>query len=234
MIDRPYVTLNVAMTADGKTDTFARQGALISSAEDLERVDHLRAGSDAVMVGGNTLLGDDPRLTLKSGSLREARLNRGLEENPIKVGVVTKAALREGSRFLTSGPARLIIFTTNQTDAAQITWLRQSGVQVFVTDGQRVDLVLALQELEELGVERLLVEGGGILNEELLKHNLVDEIIVYIAPLIFGGASAPSFVNGVGLDRKNAIQLQLTALSQYNDGGILLRYVLGADKAKSK
>lgn len=234
MNNRPYVTLNVAMTADGKTDTFARQGAMISSAEDMERVDLLRAGSDAVMVGGNTLLGDDPRLAIKSGNLRKERLNRGLEENPIKVGVVTRAALREGSRFLTSGSARLIIFTTTQTDAAQIAWLRQSGVQVFVTDGPRVDLVSALQHLKELGVERLLVEGGGILNEELLKHNLVDEIIVYMAPIIFGGASAPTFVNGAGLERKNAIQLRLTALSQYNDGGILLRYVFRTDEAKSK
>ena len=66
MTSRPYVTLNVAMTVDGKTDTIARQGAAISSTFDTERVDHLRAESDAVMVGGHTLLGDDPRLTVKS------------------------------------------------------------------------------------------------------------------------------------------------------------------------
>ncbi len=234
MTNRPYVTLNVAMTADGKTDTIARQGAGISSAFDTERVDRLRAESDAVMVGGHTLLGDDPRLTVKSEVLRAGRLSRGLEENPIKVGVVNNAEIPMDSRFMTTGPARKIIFTTIQTEADQINRLRQHGVQVYITQEQRVDLDAALQELKQIGVERLLVEGGGTLNEELLKCNLVDEIILYIAPLIFGGASAPTFVSGAGLERKHAIPLQLTAFNTHKDGGILLRYIVGTDQSKFK
>jgi len=233
MIKRPYVTLNVAMTADGKTDTIARKGTAISSAFDMERVDRLRAESDAVMVGGHTLLGDDPRLTVKSADLRAVRLSRGLEENPLKVGVVTNAAIPMDSRFMTTGPASKIIFTTTQTDADQISRLRQHVVQVYITQGQRVDLDAAMQELNQLGVERLLVEGGGTLNEELLKRNLVDEIILYIAPLIFGGASAPTFVSGAGLERHNAIPLQLTAVDTHKDGGILVRYVVGTSQSKN-
>jgi 2,5-diamino-6-(ribosylamino)-4(3H)-pyrimidinone 5'-phosphate reductase len=232
MIKRPYVTLNVAMTVDGKTDTVARQGAAISSAFDMERVDRLRAESDAVMVGGHTLLGDDPRLTVKSDDLRADRRNRGFEENPFKVGVVTNAAIPMDSRFMTSSPARKIIFTTTQTVADQISRLRQHGVQVYITQGHRVDLDVALQELKQIGVERLLVEGGGTLNEELLKRNLVDEIILYIAPLIFGGSNAPTFVSGAGLERKLAIPLQLTAVNSHQDGGILLRYVVGTYQSK--
>ena len=233
MPDRPYVTLNVAMTADGKTDTIARKGAVISSIDDMDRVDHLRAQNDAVMVGGHTLLGDDPRLTVKTDVLRAERLNLGMEENPIKVGVVTNAALRTDSRFLSVGRARKIIFTTTQTDAAQIDWLRQQGVQVFVTDGTRVDLSSALQQLKQLGVERLLVEGGGTLNEELLKHNLVDEINVYIAPLIFGGAGTPTFVSGTGFECQNAIQLKLTAVDQHSDGGVLLSYLVDIKNSRT-
>jgi 2,5-diamino-6-(ribosylamino)-4(3H)-pyrimidinone 5'-phosphate reductase len=226
MSDRPFVTLNVAMTADGKTDTIARQGAAISSDHDMERLDRLRAHSDAVMVGGHTLIGDDPRLTVKSDSLRAERLSNGLEENPVKVGIVTNAALHEDSRFLTAGPARTIIFTTTQTDAAQIARLHQRGVQVFVTDGPRVDLEIALQQLKQTGVQCLLVEGGGTLNGELLNHNLVDEIILYVAPLIFGGANAPTFVSGAGLQREKAISLQLIDVDRHSDGGILLRYIV--------
>jgi 2,5-diamino-6-(ribosylamino)-4(3H)-pyrimidinone 5'-phosphate reductase len=229
MTNRPYVTLNVAITVDGKTDTIARQGAAISSAYDRERVDRLRAESDAVMVGGHTLLGDDPRLTVKSETLRADRLSRGLEENPIKVGVVTNAAIPMDSRFMTTGLARKIIFTTTQTETDQISRLRQHGAQVFITQGHRVDLEAALQELKQIGVERLLVEGGGTLNEALLKRNLVDDIIVYIAPLIFGGASAPTFVSGAGLERLNAILLQLTTVDTHKDGGILLRYIVGTN-----
>jgi 2,5-diamino-6-(ribosylamino)-4(3H)-pyrimidinone 5'-phosphate reductase len=234
MTNRPYVTLNVAMTVDGKTDTIARKGAEISSASDMERVDRLRAESDAVMVGGRTLLGDDPRLTVKSVDLRAVRLSRGLEENPIKVGVVTNAAIPMDSRFMTTGPARKIIFTTTQTETDQISQLRQHGVQVYITEEPRVNLDAALQELKQIGVERLLVEGGGTLNEELLKRNLVDEIILYIAPLIFGGSSAPTFVSGAGLERLNAIPLQLTAFNTHQDGGILLRYIVGTDQSEIK
>jgi 2,5-diamino-6-(ribosylamino)-4(3H)-pyrimidinone 5'-phosphate reductase len=226
MTNRPYVTLNIAMTVDGKTDTAARKGAAISSVLDMERVDCLRAESDAVMVGGHTLLGDDPRLTVKSEGLRAGRRNRGLEENPIKVGIVTNATISLDSRFMTTGPARKIIFTTTQTDTDQIARLRQRSVQVHVTEGPRVDLETALQELKRAGVEHLLVEGGGTLNEELLKQNLVDEIIVYISPMIFGGASAPTFVSGVGLERRHAIPLQRIAVDSYDDGGILLRYIV--------
>ena len=95
-----------------------------------------------------------------------------------------------------------------------------------------MDLDAALQELEQIGVERLLVEGGGTLNEELLKRNLVDEIILYIAPLIFGGASAPTFVSGVGMKRLNAIPLQLTTVNTHKDGGILVRYIVGTNHSK--
>ena len=224
-IQHPYVIVNVAMTADGKTDTVNRRGATISSVEDKERVDRLRADVDAIMVGGRTLLQDDPRLTVKSGLLRQERLDRGLSANPIKVGVVTKADLRPDSRFLTEGPAQVIIFTTTQTDPSQVDSLQQQGVLVYVLGEQLVDLALAMEKLVEIGVQQLLVEGGGILIESLLRLQLIDEISIYIAPLIFGGASAPTFVNGPGLSLDEALHLQLIAVNKLGDGGILLKYL---------
>ncbi len=180
MANRPFVILNVAMTADGKIDTVARQGSAISSPRDLERVDRLRAASDAVMVGGRTLLGEDPRLTVKSAVLRAERRARGLEENPMKVGIVSNAKLRLDSRFLTAGPARVMFFTTQRTSPAQIAGLRERGAQVFVMGDRQVDLVAVLQCLREHGVKRLLVEGGGTLNAALLRLKLVDELFLYI------------------------------------------------------
>ncbi len=233
MTDRPYVILNVAMTADGKTDTVARRGAAISSPLDRQRVDRLRASCDAVLVGGRTLAGDDPRLTVKSAELRAERLRRGQSENPVKVGVVSKAKLSPGSRFLTAGPAQKIIFTTIQTDPAQVGWLFDQGVQVFIMGEQRVDLKGALQCLKERGIRRLLVEGGGTLNEELLKQGLVDEISVYIAPLIFGGADAPTFADGVGLERQDAISLEQTGIEHLADGGIVVYYAVRTRLAES-
>jgi 2,5-diamino-6-(ribosylamino)-4(3H)-pyrimidinone 5'-phosphate reductase len=224
--DRPFVTLNVAITADGKTDTVARRGATISSPHDLARVDRLRAESHAVLVGGRTLLGDDPRLTVKSADLRAERRARGLEENPIKVGIVSNADLRDDSRFLTAGPAQVMLFTTQRTSPAQIIRLRERGARVFVMGERRVDLVRAFHRLREHGVKRLLVEGGGTLNAELLRLRLVDEVYLYIAPLIFGGADAPTLADGVGLQRQEAIHLQLSTVETLGDGGIVVHYVL--------
>ena len=224
--DRPFVTINVAMTADGKTDTVARRGATISSPHDLARVDRLRAESDAVLVGGRTLLGDDPRLTVKSADLRAERRARGLEENPIKVGIVSNADLRLDSRFLTAGPTQVMLFTTQRTSPAQIIRLRERGAQVFVMGERRVDLVATFHRLGEHGVKRLLVEGGGTLNAELLRQKLVDEVYLYIAPLIFGGADAPTLADGVGLQRQEAIRLQLGSVETLEDGGIVVHYVI--------
>jgi 2,5-diamino-6-(ribosylamino)-4(3H)-pyrimidinone 5'-phosphate reductase len=223
--DRPHVILNAAMTADGKLDTVARRGAAISSLRDRERVDRLRAESDAVMVGGRTLLGDDPRLTVKAAALRAARMARGLEENPLKVGLTSNLALlRDDSRFLTTGPARVILFTTRQTDPAQIRHLSERGAQVFVMGERKVDLADALRRLKEMGVGRLLVEGGGTLNAELLCLGLVDEIYLYLAPLIFSGATAPTLADGEGLTREEAIQLQLRGVETLDEGGVVLHY----------
>jgi 2,5-diamino-6-(ribosylamino)-4(3H)-pyrimidinone 5'-phosphate reductase len=227
MLDlRPHVTLNVAITIDGKTDTIARHGASISSPHDLERVDRLRADSDAIMVGGHTLFGDDPRLTVKSETLRAAREARGLTPNPIKVSIVTKANIRLDSRFLTIGPARKILFTTQQTEPEQIDALRACGAEVFVMGEQRVDIAATLSQLRAEGVQRLLVEGGGTLNAELLKQGLVDELFVYIAPLIFGGSTAPTFADGFGFNQAEAIRLKLLHGEMQEDGGILASYAV--------
>jgi 2,5-diamino-6-(ribosylamino)-4(3H)-pyrimidinone 5'-phosphate reductase len=222
--NRPYVVLNIAVSVDGKTDTVARGGAAISSAQDRERVDRLRAESDAVMVGGRTLLGDDPRLTVKSAALRAERQLRGLSENPIKVGVVSNATLRSDSRFLTAGPARVVLFTTQQTNPHQVEQLRQAGAEVVVIGEKQVNLPAALLYLKNLGIERLLVEGGGTLNMELIKLKLIDEIYLYIAPLIFGGEAAPTFVDGTGLEREDAVHLRLIEVNHHENGDVLLHY----------
>lgn len=218
--------LNVAMSADGKIDTFERRGATISSPRDKERVDRLRAAADAVMVGGRTLLDENPKLTVKSADLRAAREARGLPPNPVKVGIVSVADLKPDSDFLTAGPARIVIFTTQGTSNKQLEFLRARGVEAFVHDTGRVDLPQALGTLKELGINALMVEGGATLNFELLRLGLVDELTAYVAPLVFGGESAPTMAAGPGLVRSAAIPLKLVEAEGWEDGGVLLHYKL--------
>ncbi|MBI3161800.1 MAG: dihydrofolate reductase family protein [Chloroflexi bacterium] len=225
-MNRPFVFINVATTADGKIDTFERRGSAISSAQDKARVDRLRAESDAVMVGGRTLLDEDPKLTVKSEALRLERVARGLPPNPVKVGIVTRAELKPDSDFLGTGPARVVIFTTNRTSKEQLAFLRAQGVEVFVHEAERVNLTDALADLKGVGIRRLMVEGGAALNFELLRLGLVDELSVYIAPMIFGGESAPTLAAGSGLERSAAVPLKLARVEQHADGGIILHYQL--------
>lgn len=223
---RPYTFINVAATADGKIDTFERKGSAISSAQDKARVDELRANADAVLVGGKTLLEEQPKLTVKSEALREGRIKRGATPNPIKVGVVTVADIPLESDFIKAGPARAVIFTTSQTSISHIEALRAHGVEVFVHESPRVNLKQMMNTLSEIGVNRLMVEGGGTINFELMKLGLVDELMIYIAPLIFGGDQAPTLAAGNGFTRNEAIALKLEKVETHEDGGILLIYKL--------
>jgi 2,5-diamino-6-(ribosylamino)-4(3H)-pyrimidinone 5'-phosphate reductase len=214
---RPYVLINVAASVDGKIDTVERRGTAISSDADRQRVDALRASVDAVMVGGRTLLDEDPRLTVASAALRAERVARGAAENPAKVGVLSQPAqLKSDSRFLNAGPARIILFCPMST---QVDYLER--VKIFQVGDVRVDLVKAMSTLGDLGMKRVLVEGGGTLNFELLRLGLVDEVQVYVAPTIFGGATAPTLADGIG---GLLVQLALMKVEAVADNGVLLRY----------
>jgi 2,5-diamino-6-(ribosylamino)-4(3H)-pyrimidinone 5'-phosphate reductase len=222
---RPFVFINVAVSADGKMDTFARKSSAISSEADKARVLRLRAEADAVMVGGHTLVDEDPKLTVKSAELRAERTAKGLPENPMKVGIVSRAALKLDGDFMTAGPARRVIFTTSQTTPEQIKDLSNLGAEVYRFGEKRVDLEKALEILYTLGARRLMVEGGGTLNFELLRLGLVDELSMYLAPKLFGGATAPTMADGDGLFESAAIPLRLVEARVLDEGGgVLIRY----------
>lgn len=225
-MNHPYVHINVAATADGKIDTFERRGAVISSVRDKERVDKLRADSDAILVGGRTLHDEDPKLTIKSETLRNARLARGLPANPAKVAVASRLNLNPDSNFLTAGSARIILFTTAQTDETQLSMLRSHGAEIFVHEEKQVNLKSMLETLKEIGIHRLMVEGGATLNFELLRLGLVDELTIYVAPMIFGGEKAPTTAAGSGLAGSEAVPLKLVNVESWEDGGVVLQYKL--------
>jgi 2,5-diamino-6-(ribosylamino)-4(3H)-pyrimidinone 5'-phosphate reductase len=226
----PHVHVNVAMSVDGKIDTIARHGAAISSPEDKARVDRLRADVDAVLVGGRTLLVEDPGLTVKSPRLRAARTRRGRPENPAKVGVVSEIGPRDlltDGHFLSGGPARVFIFTTRRTTPEVVRRLEVAGASVQIAGQERVDLKAVLSSLHEAGIRSVLVEGGGTLISEFFRLGLVDELTVYIAPSIFGGVSAPTLADGPGFSSDDAPHLQLESVKKLDaGGGILARYTI--------
>jgi len=147
-----------------------------------------------------------------------------LSPNLINVGIVSEASIEMDSDFLNAGQADIVIFTTRRTSKEQLALLKSRGVDVYIYHSERVDLPDALATLKELGVNRLMVEGGSTLNFELIRLGLVDEITAYVAPLVFGGESAPTMAAGSGLERSAAVPLKLTDVEKWEDGGVLLRY----------
>lgn len=222
-----YVIINAASTVDGKIDSFQRRGSAISSPEDRRRVLELRASVDAVLVGGHTLLNEDPSLTVKLPELRTQRLRAGQPENPAKVGIVTRAMLNPQGNFINAGPARRILFSTSQTTAQQVNILQALGAEVYLLGEKRVDLSRSLQTLETLGLKTLMVEGGGRLIAEFLRLGLADELQIYLAPRLFGGETSPTLADGPGWDESRAPRLELAECQILDpSGGLFLRYRL--------
>lgn len=189
---RPRVLLNAAMSLDGKIATIAGD-TRFSGPEDLVRIHQIRAEVDAIMVGVNTVLKDDPLLTNRSG--------RG--KTPLRVIVDSLARTPVSSRVVkTQELAPTLISVTSVAPPSRVESLRSAGVKVFTAgEGPGVDLNSLLERLREDGVEKLLLEGGGNLNWSMLSQGLVDEISVAIAPTVVGGVEATSFVGGTGYSK---------------------------------
>ncbi|KAF5411013.1 MAG: 2,5-diamino-6-(ribosylamino)-4(3H)-pyrimidinone 5'-phosphate reductase [Euryarchaeota archaeon] len=220
----PYVFINVAMSADGKISTHERKQVPISGDQDFQRVDQLKFGADAIMVGIGTVLSDDPSLTLKSEEFRRKRLNSGVDENPIRIVVDSLAKTPVDSDILRKGSGRRVILTTRSAPPERLGALSAAGAEILVVGDRRVDLGVALERLHEMGVRRLMVEGGGRLNWSLISQGLVDEIYVYIGNMVLGGDSAPTLADGSGFaDIRAACRLELISC-KVMDIGIVVKW----------
>lgn len=224
---KPFVFINCAMSLDGKISTLERRQVKISSDLDLARVDRLRAESDAILVGMNTVVSDDPKLTVKSEKLRRERLGKNLPENPIKICVGGLDRIRLKSDFLDYGDVKMV-FTTEDSNPEKIERLREKA-EVYILGRDRVDLDRMLKILAERGVDKLMVEGGGTVNFQFLREGLVDEILVAVAPKIFGGVNAPTLVDGSGFSVDEAVDLKLLEVENLQ-GLLVLRYAVENSK----
>jgi len=213
------------MSLDGKLSTIERKQVKISNKEDFERVDRLRAESDAVMVGSNTAVGDDPKLVVKSEALRQKRIDKGLPENPAKVMVGSIRNLKTESDFLDYGNAEKIIFTTEKENNEKIAALKKKA-KVFVLPKTKNNINEMVGILYDLGIHRLMIEGGGTINFEMLEAGLVDEIYVAVGPKVFGGKTAPTLADGEGLKYENAVDLKLLEMEKLGDVVVLKYKVL--------
>ncbi len=218
---RPFVFINTAMSADGKTSTFERKQVRISSKEDFERVDELRAGADAIMVGIGTVLADDPSLTVKSKERQDKRVRQGKHENPVRVVVDSSARTPVDAEVLEKGAGKRIVAVSRAAPESRVKKLSKKA-EIITAGDREVDLERLMVELKKQGVNVLMVEGGGTLNWSLISLGMMDEIHVYIGGRIIGGKNAPTLVDGKGFRGGEQMPLlDLIEVKQLNDGVFL-------------
>jgi 2,5-diamino-6-(ribosylamino)-4(3H)-pyrimidinone 5'-phosphate reductase len=218
---RPHVWVNVAMSADGKLSTRERRQVKISGKEDFSRVDLLKAGSDAIMVGIGTVLADDPSLTIKSPALKEKRKERGVEENPVRVVVDSRLRCPGDASVLHKGEGRRIIACTNRADQKKALELGAYAT-IIRSGGDRVNLEEVLSKLYDLGIRKLMVEGGGTLIWALFEADLVDELTCFVGNMIIGGETAPTLADGEGFFQEDRfVPLDLESADRVDEGVLL-------------
>ena len=212
----PFVLWKAAMTLDGKIATRTGDSRWVTGEKARRHVHRLRAEADAVLVGVGTVIADDPLLTVRDAGTRR----RGdAERQPIRVVVDSEGRTPVGSKVLSS-EAPTVIITRRNAPEVNLDRLWESGATVMgVRDIEgRIDLRYAMSELAKMGVNRVLLEGGGELAASMLAEGLIDRGLIFIAPKIVGGRDAKTPVEGDGLElMREALPTSRLRLRRFGD-----------------
>ena len=217
---RPFVYVKFAMSLDGKIATFSGDSKWITGQKSRAEVHRLRSIVDAVMIGSNTARTDDPKLTARAAS------GKPKSRQPLRIVVDTKASTPIDSQmFREPGPS--LVATTSAASEDAIKNLMSVGAGIEVVRGLEngVDLDSLLQKLGEKEITSILVEGGSIMIGSLLDARLVDKIVAFVAPVVIGGAGAPSPAAGVGTSHiTDALRLNDVETHQFGDDTMISGY----------
>jgi 5-amino-6-(5-phosphoribosylamino)uracil reductase len=222
MPDRPYTVLSCCVSIDGYIGS-AGSRLLLSNDEDFDRVDEVRAGVDAILVGATTVRNDNPRLLVRDAGRRRARLDRGLPEHPTKVTVTQRGRLDTSHRFFADDGSDKLVYACSRV-AGELA-LRLGRVSQIVDAGDPVKMADLTTDLHRRGVRRLMVEGGGAVHTQFLAEDLVDELQLVIAPFFVGEPGARRFVGEGRFPWNPGRRARLAETRQLGDV-VLLRYAL--------
>ena len=220
----PFVTAKFAMTLDGKIATRSGESRWITGASAREYVQEMRAASDAIMVGVNTVVADDPQLTARdeTGAPRERQ--------PLRVVVDSRGRTPTHARLI-SEPGETLVATATLSDKER-QGLTEAGARVEAVPGEggSVDVASLLDLLAGLEKTSVLVEGGGTLLGTMFDGGLVDKVVAFVAPTIVGGKDAPSPVGGLGVDKmSDALRLHRVRVCEIGGDLAVIGYTSEGD-----
>lgn len=218
MNNRPRVIVNCAMSADGKIALPARKQLRISSGEDIERMYKLRNECDAVLVGIGTILSDNPKLTVKEKYVKNPR-------QPIRIILDTYCKTPENALAVNQS-AKTIIITGEKCNRSKKFEDNVEAIECETDENGFIDLNNLLELLYKRGIKNLMVEGGSTVIWSFLKQKLVDELYVYVGPMIIGGKDTPTLADGEGITGvEELISLEIADMSRLGSG-VLIHYKL--------
>ncbi|UCH83927.1 MAG: dihydrofolate reductase family protein [Candidatus Latescibacterota bacterium] len=220
--NRPHVSMNMAMSADGKVSTYRRETFSLGTREDRYLMDVIRSKVDAVVVGSRTLQLDGWAMRIRYPELRRKRAQRGLNPHPLNVVLSTNLNLKTGKEFFTFPDTEKLIITTRSAPHFRIRKF-QKLADVVVLKRARIRPGDVLDILWQRGIKRVLIEGGGTLNFSFFEADLVDEVYVTITPRILGGGMSPTIADGKGFLRKSHPRLELVS-SRRRGNEVFLKY----------
>lgn len=212
----PYVVMKYAMTADGKITTKTGASKWITGEAARQEVQQMRARYMGIMVGIGTVLADDPMLNV--------RIEGG--RSPVRIICDSSLRIPEESQICRSAGQYQTIVACVKADEGKKQRLAGMGVQVIeCPDGQgKVDLQHLMCYLGEQGIDSILIEGGGTLNDSALRAGIVKKLMVFVAPKLFGGEGSRTPVAGTGIEEPSeAVKLNLLEIREIS-GDLLLEY----------
>lgn len=206
----PWVVLKTATTLDGKIATATGSSRWITGGASREEVHRMRAQYPAILVGIGTVLADDPMLNCRlEGDFRQ----------PIRLVADSMARIPCTSALVrTASEQRTVVVCGQKAPADRVEALRQQGVEVWVLPGERPRVEDLARKAGDAGIDAILLEGGGTLNEAFLQEGLVREYCLFMAPKLVGGKDAPTAVEGKGiLQMQDAWVLENLTVDRFGD-----------------
>lgn len=205
---RPKIILSAAMTIDGKIAS-KNGDSKLSSKKDKTRLHKLRSKTDAILIGKNTLLRDDPLLTV--------RYHKG--KNPIRIILDSKGEIPLTSKIIkTCNKIPTIIVVTKNISKKNFNRLQKLPLQMIIAGTKKIDIPKLMKILFKQQIDTILLEGGSKTNWEFISKGFVDEIVITIAPIIVGGQTSTSLVGGEGfLNMQNSKKFKLKNISKFKN-----------------